>query len=63
MTFLMHPILTANLPQESLAQLPADFQTGIYFGWASVDGAGGMIAAIDTAATTASALFTVTVGL
>jgi len=30
----------ANLPQDSLAQLPDDFKTGIYFGWATVDGAG-----------------------
>jgi len=30
----------ANLPQQALQQLPADFATGIYFGWASVDGAG-----------------------
>lgn len=33
-------IPTANLPQHALEQLPADFSTGIYFGWASVDGAG-----------------------
>eukprot|EP00802_Teleaulax_amphioxeia_P031095 Tamp_34104.p1 GENE.Tamp_34104~~Tamp_34104.p1 ORF type:complete len:198 (-),score=25.25 Tamp_34104:21-566(-) len=33
-------IPTANLPQDALAQLPADFAAGIYFGWASVDGAG-----------------------
>jgi len=30
----------ANLPQEALEQLPAQFEAGIYFGWASIDGAG-----------------------
>mmetsp|Transcript_10956 Transcript_10956/g.17222 ORF Transcript_10956/g.17222 Transcript_10956/m.17222 type:complete len:206 (+) Transcript_10956:1-618(+) len=33
-------IPTANLPQHSLHQLPGDFSTGIYFGWATVNGQG-----------------------
>ena len=32
--------LAANLPQDALEQLPADFETGIYLGWASINGAG-----------------------
>ncbi|EKX43095.1 hypothetical protein GUITHDRAFT_73331 [Guillardia theta CCMP2712] len=33
-------IPTANLPHDALKQLPRSFETGIYFGWATVDGVG-----------------------
>jgi hypothetical protein len=45
---LMHPTYywcfsmrhTANLPSEALEQLPSSFESGIYLGWATVDGSG-----------------------
>jgi hypothetical protein len=33
-------LFAANLPAEALEQLPSSFESGIYFGWATVDGAG-----------------------